>query len=60
MENNNVSNDWKEIIELLTKDIPAWKLWLIDKNTDFIVWWWSHYIKLKDKIIGGKTEGNVD
>ena len=52
MENNNVSNDWREIIELLTKDIPAWKLWLIDKKTDLIVWWWSHYIKLKNKING--------
>lgn len=40
MENNNVSNDWREIIELLTKDIPVWKLVLIDKLTDFKVWFW--------------------
>ena len=40
MGNNNVSNDWREIIELLTKDIPTWKLVLIDKWTDFKVWFW--------------------
>lgn len=40
MKNNNVSNDWRGIIEPLTKDIPTWKLVLIDKLTDFKVWFW--------------------
>lgn len=30
----------KEFIDKLTENIPAWKLVLIDKCTDFKVWIW--------------------
>ena len=30
----------KEFIDKLTKNIPTWKLVLIDKLTDFKVWFW--------------------
>ena len=30
----------KEFIDKLTKNIPTWKLILIDKWTDFKVWVW--------------------
>lgn len=36
-----MSNDEaKEFIEKLTENIPTWKLVLIDKWTDFKVWFW--------------------
>ena len=31
----------EEFIKEITKDIPTWKLVLIDKWTDFKVWLWN-------------------
>ena len=34
----------EEIIEYLAKDIPVWKIVLIDKWTDLKVWFYSLFI----------------
>ena len=34
----------KEIFEYLTKDIPTWKVVLIDKLTDFKVWFYAKFL----------------
>ena len=44
----------KEFIDKLTKNIPTWKLVLIDKWTDFKVWFWLKMHK------GSKKDGDDD
>ena len=34
----------KEVLTCLTKDIPTWKLVLIDKWTDFKVWFTCKFL----------------
>ncbi len=43
----------KELVNELTKNIPTWKLVLIDKWTDFKVWFWLKTHK-------GVNNGNDD
>jgi hypothetical protein len=48
----------KEFIEKLTENIPAWKLVLIDKWTDFKVWVFTVWVWLKTH--KGAENGNDD
>ena len=38
----------KEVLKYLTKDMSDFKVWKIDKITDFKVWWFATFtLKLK-------------
>lgn len=41
---NDKNVDMKYVFEYLIKDIPTWKVVLIDKWTDFKVWFYAKFL----------------